>query len=302
MPATLNELLKPARLKVDPNSSKAAKQFKHWLKVFTDFLTRCETPAAGLDQAPDINRLQFLFAYVCADVYEYIEECENYDDALAKLKAVYITTPYVIFARHQLAIRKQQPSVTLEEFFQSFHLLSKDCELADVSAEEYRNELVRDAFIKGLSSPSIRQRLLQNNQLTVTQAFDTARSLRTALEHSDAYLNRANIATITHQAEDNPSPASEPNSDDVVVECTSQKKLCYFCVFLYHTRGLPETSAVIPAVRKDISPRYVVLNHPLSDRVNHNVVKQQVNYHHQLYVRLQLPVPQVWLQHLCKFL
>ena len=105
-------------------------------KSLIDFLTRCETPAAGLDHAPDIYRLQFLFAYVCADVYEYIEECENYGDALAKLKAVYITTPYVIFARQQLAIRKQQPSETLEEFFQSFHLLSKDCELADVSAEE----------------------------------------------------------------------------------------------------------------------------------------------------------------------
>ena len=58
MPATLNELLKPARLEVDPNSSKATKQSTHWLKVFTDFLTRCETPPAGQDQATDINRLQ----------------------------------------------------------------------------------------------------------------------------------------------------------------------------------------------------------------------------------------------------
>ena len=41
MPATLNEVLKLARQEVDLNASKAAKQFKHWLKVFTDVLTKC---------------------------------------------------------------------------------------------------------------------------------------------------------------------------------------------------------------------------------------------------------------------
>ena len=46
IPATLNELLKPARLEVDPNSLKAAKQRKYWLKVVADFLTRCDSPAA----------------------------------------------------------------------------------------------------------------------------------------------------------------------------------------------------------------------------------------------------------------
>ena len=84
----------------------------------------------------------------------------------------------MIFARYQLATRKQQPRET-KEFFQSFYLLSKDCELATVSVEEYRNELLQDAFINKLSSPCIHQQLLENNQLTVTQAFDKAHSLRT---------------------------------------------------------------------------------------------------------------------------
>ena len=71
----------------------------------------------------------------------------------------------------------------------------------------------------------------------MTQAFDKARYLRIAQEHSDAYLNCSNVATIMHQVEDNPSPANEPNSGDVILGSTSQKNFCYFCVFLYHKHG-----------------------------------------------------------------
>ena len=50
-------------------------------------------------------------------------------------------------------------------------------------------ELVRDAFINGLKSHEIRQRLLENNELTLDQAFDIANSFDKALEHSAAYLS-----------------------------------------------------------------------------------------------------------------
>ena len=199
MTAILNELLKPVRFDADPHSPKAAKQLKLWLKVFTDFLERCAS-AAEAQEAPAPNQLQILFAYVSADIYEYIEDCESFDAAIAKLKTIFIKPPNVIFARHPLATRKQQPGETLEDFYQSLHILSKDCGLRNVTAEEYRNELVRDAFINGLSSHSIRQRLLENDQLSVTQAFDNARSLRTAQDHSEAYLTKTEVAAIVPQS------------------------------------------------------------------------------------------------------
>ena len=42
MAASLQNLLKPARFEAEPDSPKAAKQLKHWLKVFTSFLERYE--------------------------------------------------------------------------------------------------------------------------------------------------------------------------------------------------------------------------------------------------------------------
>ena len=54
-----------------------------------------------------------------AVVNEYIKGCENFDDAVDKLKAVYIKNSKAIFARQQLATKNQQPGETLEEFFAS---------------------------------------------------------------------------------------------------------------------------------------------------------------------------------------
>jgi len=47
MLTSLNELLKPARLDIDPNSAKATKHFKHWLKTFTDLIARVLAESRG---------------------------------------------------------------------------------------------------------------------------------------------------------------------------------------------------------------------------------------------------------------
>ena len=107
--------LSQCRFDADANSLKGAKQLKHWLKTFTNFLKRCEETTTA-QEVPAPDRLQLLFAYVSADVYEYIEDCETYAAAIEKLKSIYIKTPNVIFAIHKLATRKQQSGETCRFF------------------------------------------------------------------------------------------------------------------------------------------------------------------------------------------
>ena len=120
--AAMNDFSKPIRFDADFNSLKGAKQLKHCLKTFTNFLERCKETATA-QEVRALDRLQLLFACVSADVNECIEDCEAYAAAIEKLKSIYIKTPNVIFARHKLATRKQQPE-TFEEFF-SFASSSK---------------------------------------------------------------------------------------------------------------------------------------------------------------------------------
>ena len=142
-------LLKPERLDLDPNSPTAAKELKYWLRTFNNFIAECG------NGAPDKYRT--IINLITHNVFDYVEDCVDFDSVV---KTVYkdIKTPNEIFARHLLANRRQQSGESLDEFLQQLRKLSKDCNLKDVTADQYREELVRDSFINGLSLPLIRQR------------------------------------------------------------------------------------------------------------------------------------------------
>jgi len=190
----MDTLLKPVRLDLDPNSPTATKEWKHWHRTFTNFIAECG------DKAPDKYRT--LINYVSHNVYEYIEECTSYESAIDVLEGVFVKTTNEIFARHLLATRRQKPGETLPEFLQELRRLSKDCNLKDVKAEQYREELVRDSFINGLSSPLIRQRLLENTQLDLKTAFDQASALDLAQKNAEAYAmpDISTTASITDRS------------------------------------------------------------------------------------------------------
>ena len=143
--------------------------------------------------------------------------------------------PNVLFARHKLATRKQQPRETFEKNFFLLRLLSKDCDLKAVTAEEYRNELVRDAFINGILSHSTHQRLFETNRLTVNQAFDKACSFRTVQRHSEAYFNPVDTAVVVSLSTKTKSICNQANVK-FVLNSTISLNICAFYGFLFHNR------------------------------------------------------------------
>ncbi len=125
-------------------SSTAEKDWVHWIRTFENFIS--VLPAEGL------NKLQVLTNYVSPRIFEYIGNCDSYDDTLATLKYLYIKPTNEMFARHMLATRRQQSGETLDGFLQALKTLGKDCNFKDVTATVYRDEAVCDAFIRGLQS------------------------------------------------------------------------------------------------------------------------------------------------------
>ena len=140
----MDRFLKPAVFDKDPNSPTASKEWTHWFRTFSNFLTAIE------EHHPD--KLNMLINYIDHNVYDYISECSNYESAIEILKNLYVKPKNVVFARHLLATRKQKSGETIDEYLQALKELSKDCNFTAVDATTYQNEAVRDSFINELLS------------------------------------------------------------------------------------------------------------------------------------------------------
>jgi len=101
-------------------------------------------------------------------------------------------------------------------------------------------------------SHEIRQRLLENNELTLDQAFDIANSFDMALEHSAAYFSREKgmsaAAAVTPGVNiyDNGTQRGSSSS------CTIPKsRKCSICAKAYHERDrCPTRDAVWYSCKK----------------------------------------------------
>ena len=181
----MERILCPDKLSVEPTAINSEKEYHYWRKTFENFLDECR------DKAP--NKLRCLTKYVSASVYELISDINSYQKAIELLDSLYIKQKNIIFARHVLATRKQAANETIDEFLNELNKLSKNCEFETVTAEQYRQELVRDSFINGLQSNSIRERLLEYPSLTLDDASSTARSLDLAHRSSSSYVGQQTI-------------------------------------------------------------------------------------------------------------
>ena len=168
----MDKLLKPSKLAIDPNGPSAAKDWRHWIRTFRSYVSRFAGETSG-DEA-DAEKLDALINCASSEVFEYIDDCQTYAEAEELLQKLYVKEPNEVFARYQLRIAKQQPNQSLADFRCALNRLAKDCNFRSVTAAQNRDDMVRDAFISGISSTDIRQRLLERKVLSMNDAYDIA--------------------------------------------------------------------------------------------------------------------------------
>ena len=132
--------------------------------------------------------------------------------------------------------------------------------------------MIRDSFINGITSNYIRQRLLENAELTLDSAYEIARTSYTAQKNSELYMQQShqviltNVAAISTDEQANLSINPDHESLAAVKSKTPKNRSCYFCVgFLhaYHALALPATLFVTIALNEDILLKYANLQRKL---------------------------------------
>ena len=177
----MEKLLKPGQLVIDPNSPTAGKDWKHWIRRFDGYVS--QFTGSMTEGEAEKYKLSVLVNYAVSDVYDYFDHCTTYSEAEAVLKELFVKEPYEIFARYELLTTKQKVNQSLADFGCTLNKLAKDCNFASVTAAEHKDAMVRDAFIAGISSPAIRQRLLEHQKLSYSEAY------RLAVTFDDARRN-----------------------------------------------------------------------------------------------------------------
>lgn len=247
----MEKFLKPERLDIEPDQKSAEQQWNHWLMTFKNFMTAL----CADNRSPD--KLSILINYVSPRVYGYIADCSTYDTAIQVLQTYYIKPTNVIYARHLLSTRKQGLSESLDQYLIALKQLSQDCKFIAVSAALNRDEAIRDAMITGLQSSYIRQRLLENKSLTLSEAYDQARALESAHLQAETYrsgyTSEVTAAAVTSFRPDSTCitdtfPHSVNSDSQNVMASTIKGKHfpvtaaksgahCYFCGFTKHPRS-----------------------------------------------------------------
>ena len=234
----MDKVLKPEKLDIDSNSEGSDVVFRYWKRTFKDYIQTLE--ALQTDESPPLNKISILINRLSPQVYNKISEATEYNVALLNLEKLYIKPKNEIYARHLLASSYQSESESLDEYKQTLLQLARDCNFESVTAEQNMDDYVRDSFISGIRSSTIRQRLLENYSLTFNQAFGQARTLEVAQRQADAYRSRMTVASTETKNYSKEESSATKKSDDE--ECSNyiNKKTsrCYFCDGTRHPRSL----------------------------------------------------------------
>ena len=198
----MDRLLKPQVISVDPGNPFAFKAYKHWIKTFNAFAEAAQESLRTAGQSEnarnrEVDKLALLTCYLFPEIYELVEGCKTYESAKAVLDQNFLKRKSTTYARHLLLTREQKFNETIGDYARALKLIAKDCEWRAVSAQEFQTELTRDAFITRLFSPTIKQRLLEEDSLTLEKTISKTEILERAQNQSITKLSNQSI-TLYH--------------------------------------------------------------------------------------------------------
>ena len=224
--------LKPARLDADPTSPVAEKEYHHWKTTMQNFITTLKITDEG-------EKYKLLINFLSPTVFTYVSDVQTYTLAIQSLDNVYNKPKNIWYARHVLLHTKQLPNQSLDDFLCTLKNLSQDCSYKAVTAEEHRNQSMLSAFIGGLSSSFIQQRLLESGceNLSLNQAVTQARTLESSVRDAEGFRNNSfiqpqNCAVSNFQ----PSEGNSINALKSGVYGAKNKSKCWFCGGPRHPR------------------------------------------------------------------
>ena len=164
----------PLNLKQNQNNLDIA--WKLWHRQWKNY-----TIATGLQEKTEEVKVATLLTCIGPEAMLILdglctneEEQKTVDSILGKFKAFCVVKPNETYERYKFNIRKQENGEKVDEYVANLRQMTKSCNFG--SLEE---SLIRDRVVLGIQDDNVRRRLLQESDLTLTQAVQTIRAHET---------------------------------------------------------------------------------------------------------------------------
>ncbi|UYV80918.1 hypothetical protein LAZ67_19002184 [Cordylochernes scorpioides] len=196
-------------------------------------------------QGPNVQRIFFNLP----------DEKENYEQTKMALDKYFTPHKNVVTERFKFRQRVQKDDESIDNYLISLRELSKSCEFGNLEAD-----MIRDQIIEKCNNKKLKEKLLQQENLTLSKTIDIARMLEISRKEirllepqNDQTLNRVqnkpkkhynannfNKGRFTNQGTPSFSGASKPKcyrcglDTHSAQECGAKKMTCSYCNKLGH--------------------------------------------------------------------
>ena len=192
----MERILCPDKLNIDPNAPKAEREYRQRKIRLKFFVNECQ------DKFP--NKYVYQMKYVFNNTYELISKCTTYESASISWRNISGKRKIQSLYGYFQIPRRQSTTESIDKFLRGLHKLSKNCQFVHITTEQYRRELIGDAFINWLSSHAIQQHLPESQELILYQVCETARALEYTQSSSEQYESTTTPVRIAFSTENVP--------------------------------------------------------------------------------------------------
>ncbi|KRX25486.1 Retrovirus-related Pol polyprotein from transposon gypsy [Trichinella nelsoni] len=148
---------------------------------------------------------------------------------------------------------------SLDEFLRALNALAVACDCKAVTAVQYQEELVRDAFVRGIRSQTIRQRLLESRSFDLASIYELASVHDAVLRSSENYNESRSLPETVAAA------ANDENNDRPLNHLASSRPLETHAAFSVAVQSILVSSARrVKQLAINVGKRITMLNATLA--------------------------------------
>lgn len=232
---------------LDIDSSSLATSFKKFKQAFTNF--ELATGIATRDNSLRVATLLAVIGQPAVDLYNTFTwaneaDAKTYQKVIDQFEVHCKGHANTTYERYIFNMRVQREGESFESFVTSLKSLAETCEF-----ETLTESLIRDRIILGMRNANIRQHLLREAHLTLTQAITIVRAAEAATAHASEIAKStmsdiSDVHYVKHERQNRQKPAKfkqQQNSKSQICRncgdkyphtdhpCPAQGKTCLFC-------------------------------------------------------------------------